>query len=149
MEIKENKLLGKSLEACHHCDNPSCCNPEHLFVGTHADNMKDCKDKGRIRNPYHTPEFINKKLLKIDIKNIKKSLKKDIYSKFGGILNNGKKFKKYHIPMNKILKDSDIRNIKIELKNGSKLIDIARRYGVKYSLIKDINSNRSGIYVII
>ena len=32
---------------CHRCDNPLCLNPEHLFVGTHADNRQDAKNKGR------------------------------------------------------------------------------------------------------
>lgn len=39
----------ENLEVCHTCDNPRCCNPNHLFLGTHAENIQDCAQKHRNR----------------------------------------------------------------------------------------------------
>ena len=39
------------LRVCHTCDNPPCCNPKHLFLGTQADNVADCVAKGRKLGP--------------------------------------------------------------------------------------------------
>jgi len=36
---------------CHRCDNPPCCNPRHLFIGTQADNIADMVAKGRLVKP--------------------------------------------------------------------------------------------------
>lgn len=42
-----NGYLTDGLFVCHTCDNPSCCNPIHLWEGTNDDNMQDCIAKGR------------------------------------------------------------------------------------------------------
>ena len=39
--------ISDGMHVCHHCDNPRCVRPEHLFVGTASDNAQDRQRKGR------------------------------------------------------------------------------------------------------
>lgn len=45
--------IPKGMLICHHCDNPECANPKHLFLGTSKDNVQDMIQKGR-KNPAHS-----------------------------------------------------------------------------------------------
>jgi len=88
-EIHRGKIPN-GLFVCHHCDNPTCINPKHLFLGTRSDNMKDAYNKGRIKIPCHHGEYAYqhiltekdvKKILKI--KKEKKISEQELGKKFG------------------------------------------------------------------
>jgi len=46
-ELAHSQSVPDGMFVCHHCDNPPCCNPEHLFLGTAMDNTQDMVRKGR------------------------------------------------------------------------------------------------------
>lgn len=47
LELKLGRPLADGMHALHSCDNPPCCNPDHLREGTNVENMKERQDKER------------------------------------------------------------------------------------------------------
>lgn len=57
-ELANGESVPDGLQVCHRCDNPPCCNPDHLFLGTPSENRLDCHAKDRANqhgenNPSH------------------------------------------------------------------------------------------------
>jgi hypothetical protein len=72
-------LIPEGMQVCHHCDNPACVRPSHLFLGTQKDNMRDMIVKGRQARPPAT------KLTWADAQAIREApgLHREIAARFG------------------------------------------------------------------
>jgi hypothetical protein len=69
-------VIPEGLSVCHNCDNPPCCNPSHLFLGTQDDNMKDMATKGRAFRSIGEKSGLCK-ITKKQVENIRKDPRKN------------------------------------------------------------------------
>jgi len=68
-ELKHGPI-PEGMCALHKCDTPACCNPDHLFLGTKAENMADMIAKGRAKHP-RGRETHNARLTESDVRAIR------------------------------------------------------------------------------
>ena len=80
--IVKNGYIEKDLCVCHKCDVPSCINPDHLFIGTQSENMKDAYRKKRKKPINQGGETNPASKLNLDqVKQIRKLLNEKIKQK--------------------------------------------------------------------
>lgn len=90
--------IGAGLFLCHKCDNPGCVNPDHLFLGTQMDNMRDKIAKGRDLYGEKNTEAKLKECQVREILRDTRSLKEiaadyDVSGTMIGFIKNGRKWK--------------------------------------------------------
>jgi hypothetical protein len=80
----KNGSIPPGFFICHKCDNPPCCNINHLFLGTHNDNMRDMVKKDRAYRTIGEKSGVHK-LTSIQINEIRKDsrFQKDIAKDYG------------------------------------------------------------------
>ena len=148
------------LYVCHTCDNPHCINPDHLWLGTCADNMKDKKDKNRQTKGSTVP---SSKLTEDKVREIKDLLTegnlslKQIKNQFNvGIrtiseINSGKRWNHVEGIGTKIriarcakkLNTEQVERIKKLLSDGVNCAEIGERFGVSRRAIQHIQQGKS------
>jgi hypothetical protein len=70
--VLSNGAIPEGQNVLHSCDNPPCCNPRHLFLGTQKENTMDMKAKGRGSNPptHYGEEHPRAKFSEADVRRI-------------------------------------------------------------------------------
>ena len=63
-------VIPKGLHVCHACDNRKCANPDHLWLGTHSDNMTDMSMKKRQRRGSSHPRAKHNEVVVAEIRRL-------------------------------------------------------------------------------
>jgi DNA-directed RNA polymerase specialized sigma24 family protein len=67
-ELAHGRGIPRGLVVCHQCDNPGCVRPDHLFLGTHGDNVRDMAAKNRVS---HGERHCHAKLTEAKVREIR------------------------------------------------------------------------------
>lgn len=115
-QLYYNYNLKSEELVCHHCDNPKCINPKHLFKGTQNDNVQDKIKKNRQAKGSKNGRYIDGRCSDNKIRHVRK---------YGS------------------LELSQVLEIKILIGNKEKLINISKILNIPYQTVRDISCGRT------
>ena len=153
------------MDVLHKCDTPPCVNPDHLFLGSHADNMGDASTKGRM---HPGTRHGNARLTEADVMAIRTAHSEGVTqsalaSRYGIVqgqvtrIVDGRQWKSLPV-MKKVgrrrgelapsakLTEADVRAIR--LRAGDDRTTVAHDFGVSVYTINDIVSGRTWKHVV-
>lgn len=171
LELKLGRQLhptiDRHIQACHHCDNSPCCNPQHIFEGTNSSNMRDSIAKNR-RAHIHSENSLHVILTNAEVLDIRRRYAQgeygvDLAKEFGVSrpaiyqIVSGRNWKKLDGPRSKIpkgprpdflpkhtlLTPAQVEMIYRRRIAGERGADLAREFGVSQATVSAIYKKRN------
>lgn len=139
---------GRSIDAgsdvCHTCDNPTCCNPAHLFVGTREDNMRDARKKGRLATGDRHPSRVHKdRLARGDRNGAHTHPERRAFGDRNGARKYPERIRRGESHPFAKLSSEQVASIRAEVAGGATHSSVAARYGVGRSTVSYIVARKN------
>lgn len=139
---KTHGAIPAGMNVCHRCDNPPCIRPEHLFLGTQSDNMRDAWRKGRLRIPTQRLTLEQREQLRAEGATTPSRMLAQRYaisrSRVSELLRGVQRPREVVRPVEYKLSDEQIVLMRNRVAQGEKQSDVAASFGVAQSYVSRV-----------